>query len=326
MTMVPQVTLARYWRFNNRKAPTAERPIGPPRLPDQFHPIGELARGGMCLIRFAQDITGTPVVLKTSLDPQHSHFVQKEGDALSGFDHPNLPYLLDRGYTQNEKQEILHWVAISYIDGDTLLERVSKGAIPLSESLKIIMQVASGLSAANAKGILHRDLKPENIMIDRNGVVKVIDFGLTRVDQPGCMVGTPGYISPEQMRADKVDHRSDIYSLGIIFHEMLSGRRAFNIGDPEHIDWPALLRDVEAGLPPLRLISLDLEKDGVQSLTQEFVRKLTAYRAEDRYQTYEAVIAAAQAIEARLAAFNAETKRELALLNQAASRPLTNIA
>ena len=161
-------------------------------------------------------------------------------------------------------------------------------------------------------------------MSDKHGMVRVIDFGLTHLEtKPGDTVGTPGYMSPEQItgEANKLDLRSDIFSLGVIFFEMVDGLNPF---EGKRDNWAAVslmlktLDVAKKSLPRLRYLSID---DEVRSLTQEFVDKLTAFDKKDRYQDYGQVIAAAEKIEARLAAFNAETKSELERLNPAPPQP-----
>src|ERR1044071_8691092 len=126
---------------------------------------------------------------------------------------------------------------MEYIDGQTLRELMHPGPMPVRKALQLAAQVADGLAAAHKRGLVHRDLKPENIMITSEGVVKILDFGLARsldvannsgVSEPGMLVGTYGYMSPEQARAGEIDYRSDQFSFGAIFYELLTGSRAFD--------------------------------------------------------------------------------------------------
>jgi len=130
------------------------------------------------------------------------------------------------------------------LEGENLRDRLSSGALPPRKAIEYALQIASGLSAAHEKGIVHRDLKPENVFVTHEGRVKLLDFGLAKVlpienaatsaptaalgTEPGIVMGTVGYMSPEQVRGRPADHRSDIFSFGAILYEMLSGRRAFH--------------------------------------------------------------------------------------------------
>src|SRR5262249_10311553 len=144
------------------------------------------------------------------------------------------------------KQEGVAYAVMELLEGETLRARLDAGAIPLKQALDYAQQTAKGLSAAHEKGIVHRDLKPENLFVSRDGHLKILDFGLAqRVDaaapcketaaptgagnsEPGTVMGTPGYMSPEQVRGVHLDHRSDIFSFGAILYELFSGRRAFH--------------------------------------------------------------------------------------------------
>src|SRR5262249_25228436 len=142
------------------------------------------------------------------------------------------------------------------LDGKTLRDELSSGVLPLRKATDYALQIAQGLAAAHGKGIIHRDLKPENIFITRDGRVKILDFGLAKLQgdlkskisnlkstgdeaptladstQPGMVLGTPAYMSPEQVRGEPADHRTDIFAFGCVLYEMLSGTRAFRRDTP----------------------------------------------------------------------------------------------
>ncbi len=154
---------------------------------------------------------------------------------------------------------------MEYIDGETLAERVSRGPLPLQEAIAIASQIADGLNAAHEKDIVHRDIKCGNVMITKNGVAKVLDFGLakttasTRLTQMGSTLGTAAYMSPEQARGEEVDGRSDIWSLGVILYEMVSGRLPFQ-GDYEQAVVYGILNSEPEPLTALRTgVPMELE-------------------------------------------------------------------
>src|SRR5258708_2150361 len=165
---------------------------------------------------------------------------EHEARVLSTLNHPNLLSVFDVG-----TQGGIHYLVSEFLEGQTLRERLGSGPLPHRRATDYAMQIASGLSAAHDKGIVHRDLKPENVFITRDERVKILDFGLakqTRVSEvtaqgatltgptptaAGMVLGTVGYMSPEQVRAQATDHRSDIFSFGAILYEMVSGKRAF---------------------------------------------------------------------------------------------------
>src|SRR6516225_6470702 len=155
-----------------------------------------------------------------------------EAKAASALNHPNIITIYDIGEVGNT-----WFIAAEFIEGMTLRERLGTGKIELSEALRITIQCARALEAAHQAGIVHRDIKPENIMVRPDGLVKVLDFGLARVaevqqpaaeaTQAGTLVGTPRYMSPEQARGERLDARTDIFSLGAVLYEMATGAPAF---------------------------------------------------------------------------------------------------
>jgi serine/threonine protein kinase/tetratricopeptide (TPR) repeat protein len=164
---------------------------------------------------------------------------EREALAVAALSHPNILSIFDFG-----KEDETVFAVTELLEGDTLRGRLDSGAIPQRQALDWSLQIAKGLSAAHSKGVVHRDLKPENVFVSNDGHVKILDFGLAkRVEEtkpdaqtsaptgghtePGTVMGTMGYMSPEQLRGLPVDHRSDIFSLGTILYELLSGRKAF---------------------------------------------------------------------------------------------------
>ena len=178
-------------------------------------------------------------------------------------------------------------MATEFVDGETLRQRLTFGALPINEVLSISIQIADALSAAHKAGIIHRDIKPENIMIRPDGYVKVLDFGLAKLSEPdsaqafadvstqniktgsGVVIGTVGYMSPEQARGQAVDARSDIFNLGAVIYEMVAGQRPF-AGETPSDSFAAILKVEPAPLSRLapetpaeleRIVSKALRKD-----------------------------------------------------------------
>ncbi len=200
-----------------------------------------LSTGGMGEVYRAHDPRiGREVAIKVILtgltgDVQLMQRFEQEARAAGALDHPNILVIHDIG-----EQDGSPYLVSELLQGETLRERLIAGAIPLKKALDLAVQVTEGLAAAHEKGIIHRDLKPENIFITRDGRAKILDFGLAKLTRPevsipkpsgtesGTVLGTVGYMSPEQVRGENTDHRSDIFSFGAILYEMLSGKRAFD--------------------------------------------------------------------------------------------------
>jgi serine/threonine protein kinase len=178
-------------------------------------------------------------------DPMALARFEREAKAVAALSHPNILSIFDIGNAQG-----INYAVMELLEGETLRARLARSALTVREALEIGLSVAAGLQAAHAKGITHRDLKPENIFLTSKGAVKILDFGIARVKhaalpgagtadstvagitRPGTLIGTMGYMSPEQVRGQPVDHRSDIFSFGAVLYEMLSGRRAFKRDSP----------------------------------------------------------------------------------------------
>jgi serine/threonine protein kinase len=192
--------------------------------------------------RLGRDVAIKFLPANFAADPDHLHRFEQEARATSALNHPNILTVFDIG-NQNGSAFIVG----ELLEGEELRDRLNQGQIPLRKAIDYAQQIVNGLSAAHEKGIVHRDLKPENLFITNDERVKILDFGIaklsaatvsTRPDisedptrkvltNPGVVMGTVGYMSPEQVRGEKADHRSDIFSFGVILYEMLTGRRAF---------------------------------------------------------------------------------------------------
>ncbi|MBN1272331.1 MAG: protein kinase [Candidatus Aminicenantes bacterium] len=169
----------------------------------------------------------------TTDEDARRRFVQ-EAKAASVLDHQNICTIYEIDETEDGKM----YIAMAYYEGGTLKQKLTRGALPFEKALDIIIQVAEGLSKANSNGIIHRDIKPANIMITEENVVKIVDFGLAKLvnkvegTRTSAITGTMGYMSPEQVRGEDIDQRTDIWALGIVFYEMLTNRLPF-LGEKE---------------------------------------------------------------------------------------------
>jgi len=211
--------------------------LGPYRI------MGVLGEGGMGAVYRARDTRlGRDVAVKvltavTLSDKERLLRFEQEARATGMLNHPNLLTIFDVGHAGPTP-----FLVSELLEGETLRDRLERGAIPPRKTVEIASQIAAGLAAAHEKGVVHRDLKPENIFLTREGRVKILDFGIAKLSptrgadgptfqmaatEPGMVLGTVGYMSPEQVRGEPVDQRSDIFSLGAILYEMLTGARAF---------------------------------------------------------------------------------------------------
>ena len=253
----------------------AEETIGNYRL------LGELGRGGMGIIYKAeQKNLGRFVALKVLYphlvsDPITVKRFNHEARATALLNHPNIVQIFDVGV-----EEDMHYFAMEYVPGKTL-EAVleNRGKLSVEEMLRIADQVASALSAAHDVGIVHRDVKPSNVLIDDRGKIKVSDFGIAiaagqgNLTDEGHLVGTARYMSPEHARGEHLDSRSDIYSLGVVMYEMLTGGPPFEGDSPLAI----LEQHVSAPVPPL--------PSDVPPMVQALVLRCLEKRRVDRFRT-----------------------------------------
>ncbi|HEU4888854.1 MAG TPA: protein kinase [Thermoanaerobaculia bacterium] len=204
-----------------------------------YRAIRQLGAGGMGEVFLAHDDElGRNIAIKllpadVAADAEQLTRLRNEARSASSLNHPNIVTIYEIGRDESSRA----FMAMEYVDGQTLREMMRGGAMPVRKALQIAAQLADGLAAAHKRGLVHRDLKPENIMITSDGVVKVLDFGLaksldvsneTNISEPGMLVGTFGYMSPEQARAAEIDYRSDQFAFGSILYEMLTGNRAFD--------------------------------------------------------------------------------------------------
>ena len=197
--------------------------------------VSELGHGGMGVVYEAKDPRlKRTVAIKllppdlTKDDTAKQRFLQ-EAQAASALDHPNICTI----HEINETDDGQLYLVMAHYEGETLKERIERGPLELDDAIDIATQVGTGLAEAHGAGIVHRDIKPANLFVTKSGVVKILDFGLAKlagaegVTQTGTTVGTVAYMSPEQARGQEVDHRTDIWSLGVVLYEMLTGMPPF---------------------------------------------------------------------------------------------------
>lgn len=248
--------------------------------------VAPLGAGGMGVVYRARDTKlGREVALKmlpkvSAADPVRLQRFEQEAQAASALNHPNLLVVYDAG-----QQDGTPFLVSELLEGQTLRERIDQGPLPPRKAIELAVQIASGLSAVHEKGIVHRDLKPENLFLTRDGRVKILDFGVARamegapkatntlpLTQSGAVMGTAGYMSPEQVRGRPADARSDLFSLGAVLYEMLTGSMAFPGETPVERGYAILNADPpafeEAGVtvPPAldKVVRRCLEKEPEQ--------------------------------------------------------------
>jgi serine/threonine-protein kinase len=252
----------------------------------QYEILGPIGAGGMGEVfrardpRLARDIAIKVLPAGMAHDPDHLARFQREARAVAALNHPNIVTIFSV-----EEAHGIHFLTMELVAGQPLARLIGAGGLPVGQIVEIASALADALAAAHEKGIVHRDLKPANVMITEDGHVKVLDFGLAKDvrgsgpndttltsagnTQAGVLMGTPAYMSPEQISCRPLDHRTDIFSLGVVLHEMATGRHPFNgNSSAERIsailhDHPAQVTDSRPDLPSdlARIIRRCLEKD-----------------------------------------------------------------
>ncbi len=284
--------------------------------------MGEVYRGRDT--RLGRDVALKVISPKRLGDPDLRRRFELEARAASVLNHPSIVTIYDVGDTDG-----VAWIAMEWVEGRTLREALleADGPLPLRDALTIARQIAEGLAAAHAKGVVHRDLKPENVMLASDGRSKILDFGLARqtiVDSlegsmsgidtvaglpsaatfEGTVLGTVGYMSPEQASGRSVDFRSDQFAFGLIAYEMLAGRRAFSY--PTAVETlSAVIREEPAPLSSLRT--------DVPRTLQDLIARCLAKRPENRFASTRELAAALESLGQRLSAASFEpTELEIA--------------
>jgi serine/threonine protein kinase len=255
--------------------------------------VEQLGAGGMGVVYKAQDSRLDRAVAlkflpdKLAQEPQALERFRREARAASALNHPGICTIYDIG-----QQDGRGFIVMEFIDGETLRHHIHRQALPLEELLRLGMQIADALDAAHAEGIIHRDIKPANIFVTKRGQAKVLDFGLAKLlpkavaaggpgadgddtdstSIVGIISGTPSYMSPEQIRGDTLDARTDIFSLGLVLYEMATGRQAFSgptggvIIEAVLTRAPAPARNINPNIPERleEIINKALHKDKAQ--------------------------------------------------------------
>ena len=276
--------------------------IGPGSCFGQYRVIRTLGIGGMGEVYLADDTKlKRKVALKVLAEPVTRNGAslrrfEQEAQAVSALNHANLLTVFDLC-----QQEGRYFLVTEFVEGETLRQILKRGPLPQAEAVEIATQIAAALSVAHASGVIHRDIKPENIMVRPDGCVKILDFGIAKLTEPperdgaqrttpipsantitGTVLGTPRYMSPEQARGLGVDARTDIFSLGAVFYEMLTGRPAF-AGETQS----DLIADILRGDPP----PINRSLPGAPKALQSIISRALAKDREERYRKAEDLLA-----------------------------------
>ncbi len=274
------------------------------QLVGHYRVIEKIGAGGMGEVFRARDERlGRDVALKlirpaSSDNPDHLRRFEQEARAAAALNHPNIVAIYDVGFEGKTP-----YIVSELLEGKTLRARLNEGSIPVKEASGYALQIAQGLTAAHERHIVHRDLKPENLFITNDGRIKILDFGVAKlqataednasieslptVTKHGAVIGTVAYMSPEQLRGKTVDHRCDIFSFGAILYEMLSGHRAFR-GETEVDTMTAVLREEPA--------NASLDQAAIPTGYQDIVRHCVEKEPENRFQSAKDLVFALQTL------------------------------
>jgi serine/threonine protein kinase len=285
--------------------------------------LSSIGAGGMGEVFLAQDTAlGRRVAIKLlpaefTADHDRVRRFEQEAKAASALNHPNIITIHEIGRAETRIGN-LHFIAQEYIEGQTLRQRIKQDKLPLLDALDIAAQAANALQVAHTAGIVHRDIKPENIMLRPDGFVKILDFGLAKLTErepvviafdteaptiaktmPGTILGTAAYMSPEQARGLDVDSRSDVWSLGVLLYEMLTGQQPFKGVTPTDI----IVSIIDREPPPLKESLLKTPPE-----LERILMKVLAKKRDERYQTAKDLAIDLKNLKQRLE-FNAELAR-----------------
>jgi serine/threonine protein kinase len=267
---------------------TLKTPKPPKTIAAKYKILSEVGRGGMGVVYKAEDTRLKRIValkfLSTDLtqDTEAKKRFIKEAQAAAALQHPQICAVFEVDEADDQI-----FISMEYIDGQSIKDKLEAGPLDVEEAKDIAIQVAEGLKEAHEKGIVHRDIKPANIMLSKKGQAKITDFGLAKLSwgvdliKTSTIMGTVAYMSPEQARGEEVDHRTDIWSLGAMFYEMLTGERPFKKSQ-EH----ALIYEIiEKNPPPVTAFRKDLPNH-----LEKVVEKSLSKKPGDRYQNVKEFI------------------------------------
>ena len=278
--------------------------------------IEQLGAGGMGEVYLGEDTRlGRKVAIKVlpaefASDPERLARFEQEARAAAALNHPHIAVVHDVGSEPAADGATTHFIVQEYLEGQSLRERVDKGALPLDKALDLATEVGEALIAAHKAGIIHRDLKPDNIFITEEGHAKVLDFGLAKLTEmaaptgtsalmsptmlgtvAGQVMGTAGYMAPEQVTGEVVDHRADLFVFGCVLYQMVSGLQPFageSVHDTLHRighEEPRALAEIDASLP---------------SEMERIIRKSLAKQPERRYQDADDLVVDLAALAAEV--------------------------
>ena|SRR5947209_6805019 len=282
----------------------------------RYHVNSLIASGGMGEVYLAHDVQlGRPVALKLLLEEytqsrEHLRRFEQEARATSALNHPNILTVFEIGEVQSRL-----FIATEFVKGQTVRQIMRRKRLKLDEVINIITQVATGLVIAHSAGIIHRDIKPENIMVREDGIVKILDFGLAKlIDLPvisfqttedstianmntnsGAIIGTVSYMSPEQLRGMVVDARTDVWSLGVVLYEMMTGRIPFGADSPA---------DVIVSILQEKPSPISIHAPGCPTRLQQIVSKALTKDRERRYQSVAEFLSDVRELQGRLESEN----------------------
>ena len=264
------------------------------QLIGSYEVLSELGRGGMGVVYKAFEPKLKRVVALKMLNEGIAHqpgLVERfyrEAHAMATLSDPHVVQIYAVGEHQGQP-----FFVMEYIDGESLGGRLKRERMRVREARKVLMQAASGLQSAHEQGLIHRDIKPGNLMLTQKGSVKVTDFGIAlaegtgeRLTGTGGIIGTPGYLSPEACLGEPLDARTDIFALGVVFYEMLTGRLPFDDKSP----YALMAAVVQAQIPDVTLLNSEIDPNTLAILT-----KMLARRPAERYQTCAEVVSALEA-------------------------------
>jgi len=260
--------------------------------------IEKLGEGGMGIVYLAEDTKLDRKVAIKFLPPHvgtHSEERKRfdiEARAAAALNHPNITHIYA---IENVDEQV--FIVMEYIDGITLMDKIHQAPIKLDELIKIAIQISEGLQQAHTQGIVHRDIKSSNILLTKNNETKIMDFGLaklaekTRLTKPDTIMGTTSYMSPEQTQGKKLDHRTDIFSLGVVLYEAITGLHPFK-GEYDQAVIYSIINDDPEPITGLR--------SGIPMEFERIITKTMAKIPDERYQHVEEIIVDLRALEKNL--------------------------